>query len=60
MLEPKTPIFLRFFKQKWSGSRAGMGEEPPLEPLKKPLEPQSDKLFGELQHTHLMYIVFRA
>ena len=48
MLEPKMLIFHWFFKQKWSKGPANMGGPGSMEPLKKPLEPQSDKLFGEL------------
>ena len=48
MLEPKILIFHWFFKQKWSKAPANMGARPCIEPSKKPLEPQSDKLFGEL------------
>ena len=48
MLEPKILIFHWFFKQKWPKPQIAMGVKCSMGPLKKPLEPHSDKLFGEI------------
>ena len=60
MLEPKILIFHWFFKQKWSAAPAGMGARASIEPLKKPLEPQSDKLFGEKENVFRLFFALQG
>ena len=38
---------------------ASMGASASIEPLKKPLEPQSDKLFGELYVLYYFILIYR-